>query len=72
MIRALIFDLDGVIVDTARYHFIAWKKIAESLKIPFGEIENEKLKGVSRIDSLEKILNWGGITLSKKLKSVKP
>ncbi len=68
MIRALIFDLDGVIVDTAKYHFIAWKKIAESLKIPFGEIENEKLKGVSRIDSLEKILNWGGITLSKKEK----
>jgi beta-phosphoglucomutase len=68
LIRALIFDLDGVIVDTARYHFIAWKKIAESLKIPFGEIENEKLKGVSRIDSLEKILNWGGITLSKKEK----
>tara|TARA_B100000767_G_C19742391_1_gene526824 strand:+ start:264 stop:926 length:663 start_codon:yes stop_codon:yes gene_type:complete len=68
LIRALIFDLDGVIVDTAKYHFIAWKKIAESLKIPFGEIENEKLKGVSRIDSLEKILNWGGITLSKKEK----
>ena len=68
MIRGLIFDLDGVIVDTAKYHFIAWKKIAESLKVPFGETENEKLKGVSRIDSLNKILNWGGIELSKKEK----
>lgn len=51
---AFIFDLDGVIVDTARFHFIAWKMIADNLGIPFSEKENEDLKGVSRVDSLKK------------------
>lgn len=63
--RGFIFDLDGVIVDTARYHFLAWKRLADSLGISFGETENEQLKGVSRVRSLEKILDWGNVELSK-------
>jgi len=54
--KAIIFDLDGVIVDTAKYHFIAWKKIADELGIPFTQKENELLKGVSRVKSLDIIL----------------
>ncbi len=61
MIKACIFDLDGVIVDTAKYHFIAWRRLANSLGFDFTEEENEKLKGVSRIESLELILQWGGL-----------
>ncbi|AVI51698.1 beta-phosphoglucomutase [Pukyongia salina] len=63
--RGFIFDLDGVIVDTARYHYLAWKRLADSLGISFGETENEQLKGVSRVRSLEKILDWGNVELSK-------
>lgn len=59
-----MFDLDGVIVDTAKYHFIAWKKLANQLEIDFSEEENEKLKGVSRLESLRLILNWGGLIKS--------
>lgn len=58
-IKAFIFDLDGVITDTAEYHFLAWKKMAEILNIPFDREFNENLKGVSRMDSLEKILVRG-------------
>lgn len=54
--KAWIFDLDGVIVETADLHFKAWKKLADSLDIPFGRKENHALKGVSRRKSLEKIL----------------
>jgi len=61
--KGFIFDLDGVIVDTAKYHFLAWKKTAESLGIHFTEVENEQLKGVSRVRSLEKILEWGDTSL---------
>lgn len=57
--KGFIFDLDGVIVDTAKYHFLAWKNLAESLGIDFTEAQNEQLKGVSRVRSLEKILSWG-------------
>ena len=57
---ACIFDLDGVIVDTAKYHFLAWKRLADMLGIPFSEKENEKLKGVSRLASLEIILELSG------------
>ena len=64
--KGFIFDLDGVIVDTAKYHYLAWKKTAESLDIHFSEVENEQLKGVSRIRSLEKILEWGGKSLSQE------
>ncbi len=54
--KAIIFDLDGVIVDTAKYHFIAWQKIAKDLGFDFTHTDNEKLKGVSRVQSLELIL----------------
>ena len=63
--KGFIFDLDGVIVDTAKYHFLAWKRLAKSLDIDFTEEENEQLKGVSRIKSLEKIVSWGNKTISK-------
>jgi len=62
--KGFIFDLDGVIVDTAKYHFLAWKKLASSIGIDFSEEQNEQLKGVSRVRSLEKILEWGNKTLS--------
>lgn len=62
--KTFIFDLDGVIVDTAKFHFIAWKNLAEGLGIPFSEEQNEQLKGVSRIVSLEKILAWGNKEIS--------
>jgi beta-phosphoglucomutase len=58
-IKACLFDLDGVLVDTARYHFIAWKRLSESLGVPFSEHDNEQLKGVSRVESLEYILRKG-------------
>jgi beta-phosphoglucomutase len=58
-IKACIFDLDGVIVDTAVYHYQAWKKLANELGFDFTESDNEKLKGVSRVKSLELILEWG-------------
>lgn len=63
--KGFIFDLDGVIVDTAKYHYLAWKKLAESLGVSFSEAQNEQLKGVSRVGSLEKILAWGNTTISK-------
>jgi beta-phosphoglucomutase len=63
--KGFIFDLDGVIVDTAKYHFLAWKRLANGLGIDFSEKENEQLKGVSRVRSLEKILSWGNKTLSE-------
>jgi beta-phosphoglucomutase len=59
-LKAFIFDLDGVITDTAEYHFLAWKALAEDLGITFTREDNEELKGVSRMDSLEKILAIGG------------
>jgi len=61
-VKACIFDLDGVIVDTAVYHYKAWKRLANSLGFDFTEEQNEKLKGVSRTRSLQLILQWGGIT----------
>jgi beta-phosphoglucomutase len=62
--KGFIFDLDGVLVDTARYHFIAWQKIADNLGIAFTPEQNERLKGVSRIRSLEIILELGNIKAS--------
>jgi len=67
-IKGCIFDLDGVIVDTAKYHFVAWRKLANDLGFDFTEKENEKLKGVSRMDSLNLILSWGGVNFSDKIK----
>ena len=61
LIQACIFDLDGVIVDTAVYHYQAWKRLANELGFDFTEEDNEKLKGVSRMASLDLILQWGGL-----------
>jgi beta-phosphoglucomutase len=60
LIKAVIFDLDGVIVDTAHYHFLAWKRLANEIGIDLTEADNEKLKGISRMHSLEIILGLGG------------
>ncbi|MDE5944858.1 MAG: beta-phosphoglucomutase, partial [Rikenella sp.] len=60
MIRAAIFDLDGVIVDTAKYHYLAWRRLAEELGFDFSARDNERLKGVSRMRSLEILLEVGG------------
>ncbi|MXV50980.1 beta-phosphoglucomutase [Pedobacter sp. HMF7647] len=63
---ACLFDLDGVLVDTAIYHYQAWKRLANSLGFDFTEAQNEHLKGVSRIDSLKLILGWGGVTKNEQ------
>lgn len=63
--KAVIFDLDGVIVDTAKFHFLAWRKLANNLGFDITEDQNEQLKGVSRVRSLEKILTWGNVTLTE-------
>ncbi|MCU0469555.1 MAG: beta-phosphoglucomutase [Arcicella sp.] len=63
--KACLFDLDGVIVDTAIYHFQAWRRLANELGFDFTEHQNEQLKGISRMESLELILNWGNITLTE-------
>ena len=62
--KAFIFDLDGVLVSTENNHFLAWQRCAHSLGIEFSEKENELLKGVSRIDSLKKILELGKKTIA--------
>jgi beta-phosphoglucomutase len=63
MVKGCIFDLDGVIVDTARYHFKAWQRLAIGLGFDFTEDHNERLKGVSRMASLRILLEVGGLTL---------
>lgn len=69
-IKACLFDLDGVLVDTAKYHYIAWKETAVSLGIGFDEQDNELLKGVSRKESLEYILKKGHLQISPGRKEV--
>ncbi len=66
--KAFIFDLDGVIVDTAKFHYLAWKELANELGFEFTEAQNEQLKGVSRVASLEILLNIGDIQLSNARK----
>ena len=66
--KAFIFDLDGVIVDTAKYHYLAWKKIANELGIEFTHEHNELLKGVSRVRSLDIILSLGEVEASQAQK----
>ncbi|MCK9325342.1 MAG: beta-phosphoglucomutase [Bacteroidales bacterium] len=68
MIKGLIFDLDGVVVNTAVYHFQAWNRLANSLGFEFTEEDNERLKGVSRMESLNILLEIGGLTLPTKEK----
>jgi beta-phosphoglucomutase len=63
--RAAIFDLDGVIVDTAKYHYLAWKRLAKEYGFDFSETDNERLKGVSRVQSLEILLEIGRLTLDE-------
>lgn len=67
-ITACIFDLDGVIVDTAKYHYLAWKALADKLGFEFTEEHNERLKGVSRMDSLEILLEIGNVKITDKEK----
>jgi len=69
-IKACLFDLDGVVVDTAKYHYIAWKEMAAELGFDFTEKQNELLKGVSRMRSLEILLGIGKITLSGEEKLI--
>jgi beta-phosphoglucomutase len=64
--KGFIFDLDGVIVDTAKYHYLAWKHLAEQLGISFTPEDNEKFKGVSRKRCLELLLDMGGMKVSQK------
>ena len=64
MIKGFLFDLDGVIVDTAVFHFQAWRRLAQKLGGDFTKEQNEQLKGVSRMDSLKKIIEWTGATVS--------
>jgi beta-phosphoglucomutase len=67
-IKACIFDLDGVIVDTAKYHYMAWQEIARDLNFKFTPEHNECLKGVSRMRSLDILLQIGGLTLDEGTK----
>jgi beta-phosphoglucomutase len=67
---AFIFDLDGVIVDTAKYHYLAWRNLANALGFDFTEEQNELLKGVSRVKSLEILLSIGKVHLSEEKKQV--
>jgi len=68
-VRAVLFDLDGVLVDTAIYHFQAWRRLAAELGYSFSVVDNEQLKGVSRVESLELILNWAGLEKSETEKA---
>ncbi|WZL90768.1 beta-phosphoglucomutase [Salinimicrobium sp. 3283s] len=63
--KGIIFDLDGVIVDTAKFHYLAWRKMANDLGFDITLEQNEQLKGVSRVHSLEQILGWGNKTVSE-------
>lgn len=67
-IKACLFDLDGVLVDTAKYHYLAWKRLCKELGINFTLNDNERLKGIDRLSSLEIILNIGTIKLDNKTK----
>ena len=69
MIKGLIFDLDGVIVDTAHYHYLSWRQISRDLNIDFTVKDNENLKGVSRIDSLNYILKLGSLSFNTEEKN---
>jgi beta-phosphoglucomutase len=66
MVRACLFDLDGVIVDTAQYHFLAWKNLADRLGFTFTLLDNERLKGVSRMESLRILLEIGNVSLPEQ------
>lgn len=63
--KAIIFDLDGVIVDTAKFHYLAWRKMANDLGFDITLEQNEQLKGVSRVHSLKQILGWGNKSVTE-------
>ncbi len=65
---AIIFDMDGVLVDTAHFHFLSWQKLAIHLGFALDNIYREKLKGISRTDSLEIVLSAGNVTANEKEK----
>lgn len=65
-LKACIFDLDGVVVDTAKYHYIAWKKLGARYGIEFTKEHNENLKGVSRVNSLKYLLSLGNVIVSEE------
>jgi beta-phosphoglucomutase len=67
-IKGCLFDLDGVIVDTAKYHYLSWKRLAEELDFEFKKEDNEKLKGVSRMASLDILLSIGGLGFDDETK----
>ncbi|MEN9729816.1 MAG: Beta-phosphoglucomutase [Bacteroidota bacterium] len=67
--KACLFDLDGVLVDTAIYHFQAWKNLGKQFGYELTEEQNEELKGVSRVESLNKILAWAGYTATQEEKA---
>ncbi len=67
-IKACIFDLDGVIVDTAKFHYLAWRELSNELGFDFSEEQNEQLKGVSRMRSLEILLEIGGLNFDEQKK----
>jgi beta-phosphoglucomutase len=69
IIKACLFDLDGVLVDTAHYHYLAWKHLADRFGFIFTETDNERLKGVSRMDSLKILLEIGNLNLSEEEKN---
>ena len=64
-LKACIYDLDGVITDTAKYHYQSWKWVADQLEYHLTEKQNQKLKGVGRKESLEKIIKWSGNRISE-------
>jgi len=66
MIKAIIFDLDGVIVDTAVFHYQAWKRLAHEYGFDFTPDQNERLKGISRLESLDILLSIGEIKIDSK------
>ncbi|HOY04141.1 MAG TPA: beta-phosphoglucomutase [Saprospiraceae bacterium] len=63
--KGFIFNLDGVIVDTAKYHYIAWRRLADEMGVDFPIEQHEQLRSLSRMESLEKILEWGGLYMTE-------
>ena len=68
IIKTCIFDLDGVICDTAKYHYLAWKRLAQSIGFDLTHEHDEKMKGIGRMQSLELILDWSNIQRSQSEK----
>jgi len=68
--KACLFDLDGVLVDTAIYHFQAWKMLGENFNYQLTEEQNEQLKGVSRVESLNRILDWASYSATDEQKEI--